>query len=250
MKIISVLLFITVTLSCGSKRHTSHNLAILQYLNDSLIIDVRNINNNAAQTTTIYVLDASLDKKVSKLETELKNRKSSTNYRIIGIGHSKYSGQKKRKDFAPPNDTSFFGADARFYGEADKFLRLVQDSIISQYDSKTDKRVLVGHSFGGLFEVYVSTLTHQPFDEIYALSPSIWVNHRSFAKHYTTSESLHIKTPLHISFGSLEQLNLVGPSIKNWQSNLKTKDKLLVHIRSIKGKTHISIIKEIAKLPL
>lgn len=223
-------------------------IKVLAYANDSLLIDVREIDSNATQTTTIYVLDASLDKRVANLEAELKSKPSATNYRIIGIGHSKYSGKKRKRDFVPPNDTSFFGADAGFNGRADDFLQLIKDSIIPKYDATSNQRILVGHSFGGLFGVYVSTLISQPFDEIYALSPSLWVNHNSFAKHYSVTDSLKIKTPLHISYGSLEQLNLVGPAIKRFERNLKKSDSAVVSIKSVSGKTHISMIKEIRKL--
>lgn len=235
-------------LACSSAQRSIPTVKVLAYANDSLSIDIREIKNRADSTTTIYVLDASLDKRVEELVAELKTKTTAMKYRIIGIGHSKYSGKKRKRDFAPPNDTSFFGANARFNGRADDFLQLIKDSIIPKYDATSNQRILVGHSFGGLFGVYVSTLSSQPFDEIYALSPSLWVNHNSFAKHYSVTDSLKIKTPLHISYGSLEQLNLVGPAIKRFERNLKKSDSAVVSIKSVSGKTHISMIKEILKL--
>jgi predicted alpha/beta superfamily hydrolase len=213
-------------------------------INDHFIIDIRFIDNGKEHTTSIYVLDASLDKRVDRLENGLKNREDSTNYNIIGIGHIQFRNALRKRDFAPPDDTSFFGIDARFQGRADLFLTFITDSIVLKYDSLATKRVLIGHSFGGIFGVYVSTFVSQPFDEIYALSPALWVNHRSFAKHYTATDSLYIRTPLHISYGSLEQLNLIAPTIRHFRSSLKEKDESMVTIQSIKSKTHFSIMKE------
>lgn len=239
-----------IVLACNSSKRIAPTIQVLEYAKDSLLVDVRAIDNQAAKTISIYVLDASLDKRIANLQTSLSAEAATTNYRIIGIGHTTYSNALRKRDFAPPNDTTFFGQKAGFNGRADEFISFIQDSILPIYDATADKRILVGHSFGGLFGVYVSTLDSQPFDEIYALSPSLWVNSRSFAKHYLKSDSLYIKTPLHISYGSLEQLNLVGPSIKNWQANLKDKDTSLVDIKCLKGKTHFSMIREINKLKL
>jgi len=187
---------------------------------------------------------------MDQLEDSLKAKESDCNYQLIGIGHMRFSNTLRKRDFAPPSDSSFFGVNDGFHGHADLFLAFIEDSVLTKYDAQSDKRILIGHSIGGLFGVYVSTLKSQPFDKIYALSPSLWVNHRSFAKHYEVTDSLYIHTPLHIAYGSLEQLNLVGPSIKNWQARLKEKDKSIVTIKSIKGKTHVSMIKEITRLKL
>lgn len=248
MKELIIWLILLTTLSCSTTKVVSPSVKIHPYGNDSLLIDIRDIDLNSDKTITLYVLDASLDDRVDLLEAELKTRDAATNYRIIGIGHSQYSGEKRRRDFAPPDDTLFFGVDAGSCGSADLFLQFIRDSIRVNYDRDTDKRILVGHSFGGLFGVYCSTLTDSPFDEIYALSPSLWVNYRSFAKHYAVTDSLHIKVPLHISYGSLEQINLVGPSVTDFFENLKDDDKPMVSMFSVQGKTHVSMIKEINNL--
>jgi len=235
--------------ACSIARPRS-NAAIVTYdtvINDYFIIDIRFIDNGKEHTTSIYVLDASLDRRIDRLENSLKNRENSTNYNVIGIGHVRFKNALRKRDFAPPNDTSFFGIGARFQGHADQFLTFITDSIVLKYDSLANKRILIGHSFGGIFSVYVSTLASQPFDEIYALSPALWVNRRSFAKFYAATDSLCIRTPLHISYGSLEQLNLIAPAIRHFRSGLKEQDDSMVTIQSIKGKTHFSILKEMPR---
>jgi hypothetical protein len=247
-KNIKNLLLIAIIFSACSIAQPRSKDAIVNYdtvINDHFIIDTRFIDHGMKHTTSIYVLDASLDRRIDRLEDGLKNKRNSTNYNIIGIGHTRFSNALRKRDFAPPDDTSFFGMDARFQGHADQFLTFIIDSIVLKYDSFATKRILIGHSFGGIFSVYVSTLASQPFDEIHALSPALWVNHRSFAKHYAATDSLYIRTPLHISYGSLEQLNLIAPSIQHFRSNLKKHDKSMVTIQSIKGKTHFSIMKEL-----
>ena len=235
--------------ACSIARPRS-NAAIVTYdtvINDYFIIDTRFIDHGMKHTISIYVLDASIDRRIDRLEDSLRNRGNSTNYNIIGIGHTRFSNALRKRDFAPPDDTSFFGAEARFQGQADQFLTFITDSIVLKYDSLATKRILIGHSFGGIFSVYVSTLASQPFDKIYALSPALWVNHRSFAKHYTATDSLYIRTPLHVSYGSLEQLNLIAPAIGHFYSGLKEQDDSMVTIQSIKGKTHFSILREMPK---
>ena len=241
----TIYLFLISLLGCTTPRTLSPTTQVYPYGSDSLLVDVRFLDKKSDSTISIYVLDASLDKRVSKLEKVLAAKESTTNFRIIGIGQSKYSGKKRRRDFVPPNDTSFFGANAHFNGRADLFVRFIKDSIVAGVDAITDRRILIGHSFGGLFGVYCSTQPYTHFDEIYALSPSLWVNHNSFSKYYASTDSLQIHRPLYISYGSLEQLNFVGPSITKFSDKLKDQDTSEVSIQYVKGKTHISMIKEI-----
>ena len=245
-----VLATVVVTAICEAQDCVATKVIPVYFAHDSLLIDVRNIDKGATQTISIYMLDAGLDKRVNRLCKVLEEKPSSVNYRIVGIGYSRFSNKKRRRDFVPPGDTTFFGPKARFVGKANDFLSVIVDSVIPTWDTLTDKRILIGHSFGGLFGVYCGTLATSPFDEIFALSPSLWVNAGSFRRHYVNSQQMRFYKPVHISYGSLEVLNFVGPSINRLKRKLKTNDNEYLDFSRIPLKTHFSMIRYIKKLQI
>lgn len=248
--ILFVLATVVVTAICEAQDCVATKVFPVYVANDSLLIDVRNISKGATQTISIYVLDAGLDRRVNRLCKVLEEKPSSVNYRIIGIGHSRFSNKKRRRDFIPPGDTTFFGPKSRFVGKANDFLSVIVDSIIPTWDTNTHQRILIGHSFGGLFGVYCGTLATSPFDEIFALSPSLWVNAGSFRRHYVSSQNMRFYRQVYIAYGSLEVLNFVGLSINRLRRNVKTDDKKYLYFSRIPLKTHFSMIRYIKKLQI
>lgn len=217
----------------------SNNVSSLENIKISTI----EIDNDKDSTISFFILDAGLDKRVQRLEEDLKSINGSTNFRIIAISHDRYSNKLRRRDFIPPHSGTFFKSGVKYTGEANRFLEVLIDDVIPTYDSVSDFRILIGHSFGGLFGVYASTMSNCPFDQIYSLSPSLWLNHFSFIKNYKADNSITVKVPLDIYYGSLEQFNLVAWSNKRFHKALKSQDSELVSINSVKWKNHISIIK-------
>lgn len=55
-------------------------------INDVSIFSTE-IDHNQDSWTSIYILDARLDKRVARLEKHLRNKSSTSNYRIIAISH-------------------------------------------------------------------------------------------------------------------------------------------------------------------
>jgi predicted alpha/beta superfamily hydrolase len=87
---------------------------------------------------------------------------------IVGIANT-----NRTRDLTPlPADTAFPGS-----GGADMFLRFIKDELIPYVDShyKTAPfRMLIGHSFGGIFAVN-ALLTHpEIFNSYIIVSPSLW----------------------------------------------------------------------------
>jgi hypothetical protein len=83
----------------------------------------------------------------------------------------------RTRDLTPPILKS---ADAERFptgGKADNMLRFISDELMPQIEKDyrtAPYKVLVGHSFGGLFAVHA--LVHRPgmFDALLAISPSLW----------------------------------------------------------------------------
>gem|GEM_PF-1239866 len=186
--------FCLLLASVSYAQQSSNNQKWMPIGNDSLRVQQRYIANESSRTISIYVLDAGLDKRLQRLYETLVQQEDSVNYRIVGIAHSKFSGKKRRRDFVPATEDSFFMPKAKFVGAADEFLRIIVDSILPVCDANTDKRILIGHSFGGLFGVYCATRCESPVDEVYVLSPSLWVNAGSFRRYYLSYLSTQFYT--------------------------------------------------------
>jgi len=70
-------------------------------------------------------------------------------------------------------------------GGADNFLRFLGDELIPWVDGRyrtAPYRVLVGHSFGGLFAAYALLTQPEMFDGYISISPSLWWNDRALVE--------------------------------------------------------------------
>lgn len=236
-----------VVYGCGASKK-SNEIFHSSTIDDFYKVHRLETNPEGEVTKSILILDAGVDNRVEKLYEELKKRDSDTNYRIIGLAHSKFSNSLRRRDFIPNSTDSFFCLDAKYLGEANLFRDFLINDFIPQYDSNADLRILVGHSFGGLFGVYMSLNDSTTFHRIISLSPSFWLNHRSFIANYSNDSTLTFKTPISMAYGSLEKLNFIGGSIKEFEQYLRSSDKNKITIEVMKGRTHIGIVKVIPQL--
>ncbi|GFE89076.1 alpha/beta hydrolase-fold protein [Steroidobacter agaridevorans] len=98
---------------------------------------------------------------------------------IVGIENT-----DRQRDFTPP----FAGTEGRppgNVGGAAKFLSFIADELLPEIDRAyrtRPTRILIGHSYGGLFAVY--TLFNRPdiFKAYIAVSPSLWWDDQALAK--------------------------------------------------------------------
>ena len=82
----------------------------------------------------------------------------------------------RNRDYVPREDASF-----RDTGKADDFLEFVKEDWVDfiDYDySSSQKRVLVGHSFGGVFTLHALFKEPELFDAYIALGSSAWIADR------------------------------------------------------------------------
>ena len=100
---------------------------------------------------------------------------------LIGVGYAKdiaYDVANRRLDYTPKVTKKELQNDDRFYngGGAQSFFRILNQDIIPQYISKYKhaKKILFGHSFGGLFCLYTYFNHSSSFDSYYCASASLW----------------------------------------------------------------------------
>jgi uncharacterized protein len=84
----------------------------------------------------------------------------------------------------------------------------------------------MGHSFGGLFAFYCFTQPVQPFKNIIAMSPSLWVNNNNFFEAEMEFYQHKGKTDvlLYHACGSGEWINKVLYTSRKMRDTLKTRN--------------------------
>ncbi|MGE5926627.1 MAG: alpha/beta hydrolase-fold protein [Gemmatimonadota bacterium] len=116
---------------------------------------------------------------------------------VVGVGN-----RNRTRDLTPPTDDPQFRGRT---GGADQFLRFLSDELIPYLDQTNrtlDYRVLVGHSFGGLFALHALTTRPHVFDAYISISPSTWWNQQALvsalpgflAQHRDLRASLYMTT--------------------------------------------------------
>ncbi len=92
---------------------------------------------------------------------------------MIVVGVDNVSPMSRTRDLTPPpSDTAEPGS-----GGADAFLQFIREELIPYVDSHypTDRfKILVGHSFGGLFAVHTYLSHPETFNAYIIISPSLW----------------------------------------------------------------------------
>ncbi|MFV8327485.1 alpha/beta hydrolase [Flavobacterium sp. ZS1P14] len=129
-----------------------------------------NYNPVSEKYATIYVLDGEEDFDfVTRKCGEISDKYDVDNVLVVSIGY----GKDRSIDYTPTAVSSKTGG-----GPA--FLHFIESQIIPKIeqnysvDTTRDSRVLVGHSYGGLFEVYAFSVKNEVFGNYIMLSPSLW----------------------------------------------------------------------------
>ncbi len=107
---------------------------------------------------------------------------------IIGIGYSgeqAYFVNQRTRDYTFPAQGAAFSAS----GGAAEFLHVIRSKVIArieaQYPIATRQRYFFGHSFGGLFGLYILFNQPQLFDHYILASPSLWWDNAAFLPRQT-----------------------------------------------------------------
>ncbi len=90
---------------------------------------------------------------------------------VVAVGNT-----KRTRDMTPPTRDKEFPM-ASEAGGADDFVKFFREELFPFIDSEYrthDYRVLIGHSFGGLFAIHALVNEPDTFDAYLAISPSLW----------------------------------------------------------------------------
>jgi predicted alpha/beta superfamily hydrolase len=159
----------------------------------------------------LYLLDAQWDfKMMDSIYGSLKYDGFIPEMIIVGIT---YSGDKpdyetlRAKDFTPVNTNNVPGS-----GDAPKFLAFLKDTVIpfveSNYQTRPSERVLMGHSYGGLFTLYAMFTEPSLFSGYVSGSPvTVYDTNFSFKQEEAYFEqNKELPTRLYIFVGGEESL--------------------------------------------
>jgi predicted alpha/beta superfamily hydrolase len=126
---------------------------------------------------------------------------------VVGIKNT-----NRNRDMTPSRPAKAFGGSA---GGADKFLAFIADELLPTIDRTyrtRPYRVLVGHSFGGLFAVYALMNRPDVFQGYIAISPSLWWDDQALVKASPPFFAAHkdLRADLYLTIGSEGQEMLGG----------------------------------------
>jgi predicted alpha/beta superfamily hydrolase len=129
-----------------------------------------NYNPSHEKYATIYVLDGQdIFGFVSNQCKEISDNLAVKNVLVVSIGY----GQNRSLDYTPTKVSSETGG-------APEFLSFIENQLIPKLeqdynvDTTRDSRVILGHSYGGLFGGYAFSVDNKVFGNYILLSPSFW----------------------------------------------------------------------------
>ena len=129
-----------------------------------------NYNSSPGKYATIYVLDGKeIFGFVANRCQEISDQYSLKNVLVVSIGY----GKDRSIDYTPTKMSSVTGG-------APQFLHFIETQLIPKmekdYEGDTARagRVILGHSYGGLFGEYAFCARNKVFGNYILLSPSLW----------------------------------------------------------------------------
>jgi predicted alpha/beta superfamily hydrolase len=177
MKKLIPLLFILLAASC-KKEDISPDLVkefTIQSAPANASYDIRvavpeNYDPSNKKYPTLYVLDGEENFSfVVNTINDLEDNSSAGRLLVVSIGY----GNDRAKDYTPTKTDAGEGG-------AENFMHFIKDELIKRMetefgaDTARDSRIIIGHSFGGLFAAYAFTNYNYVFGNYIMLSPSLW----------------------------------------------------------------------------
>lgn len=178
----------------------------------------------------VYYADGSLKsgKQMQELIVQHSAALSKKNYVFVGVAHYGYFRPKRRRDFITPSvktEAGYKGV-SEDYGQADNFYSFLKNEIIplaeKKYAGYTISRSFIGHSLGGLFAAYLFVNGDELFDNVYALSPSLWIDNYHILDYENEQQDKlrKLKKNVWISCGSSETFNRIKAGVDRIEDTL------------------------------
>lgn len=129
-----------------------------------------NYNSSTEKYATVYVLDGEENFDfVSKECKKISDKYNTKNVLVVSVGY----GNDRSIDYTPTKVGSKTGG-------GEQFLNFIEAQLIPQIeqnfraDTTRDSRIILGHSYGGLFGGYAYCINNKLFGNYLLLSPSFW----------------------------------------------------------------------------
>lgn len=171
---------------------------------------------------------------------------------VVGIGYGQGVDvvlKKRARDLTPSKDTILaIGKQFPNAGGADNFIKFIQDELFpvvnKNYRINQDSVAIFGHSFGGLFALYILFKQPELFKGYIISSPTLIWNNGSYLKLETEYFSNHkeLNKIVFLSIGSMENMIIQG-LINELSKNIKAHnyEGLTLVTRIFEGDTHYSV---------
>jgi predicted alpha/beta superfamily hydrolase len=257
MKFFFILFISLCSCAVQTKKQPGDIIVSYPFANDSFLIRVTDLAANAKLQDTIHIVyypDESLKsgKETEKMIEKYKNILLKKNYVFAGFAHFGYFRSKRRRDFISPSvktDDGYTGKSAD-YGQADTFYHLLKNKIIPLVEDKFSghpvKRSFIGHSLGGLFATYLLVNSDSLFDNLYALSPSLWIDDYHILNYENLQQDKlrKIQKSYWVSCGSSETLNKIMQSVERLKDSLAIRryPRIYYQVKVYEGKSHNSAV--------
>src|ERR1700744_2606204 len=197
----------------------------------------RNYETRHERFPVIYLLDAdfsfALTQDIQRHTTDRGQEKEAI---VVGIA---YPGadtdlptyeRTRTRDYTPTHtpDGGYSAEIQKLSGGGPKFLDVLSDELLPYIDAnyRTDpaQRMIVGHSFGGLFACYAMLTKPSLFHDYLVVSPSLWYDNRMMFGLAKTYLATHKTLPAHAFYaaGSFEHNSEhdMTTDLQNWNDLL------------------------------
>ncbi|WP_026461202.1 alpha/beta hydrolase [Adhaeribacter aquaticus] len=188
---------------------------------------------------SLYVLDAEqVEEYVTKICDQTSKDLNKQNVIVVGIKYR--SGNSRNTDYTPTPTNHGKGGSAQF-------LNFIQKELIPKIESEfradpaRNKRIILGHSFGGLLGAYAFTKHNDVFGNYLLLSPSLFYDNSIVLQYEKEARPTIRGKPqlVFISLGGTEKGLIPGNDFLHQQlQSFYTNTKTTFHL--VPGKDHIS----------
>lgn len=185
---------------------------------------------------------------------------------LVGISYSlgDKGGTSRTRDYTPtfaPNETSYHSLEARqVSGQADKYLQFIEKDVfpflIKHYRVDMQRKIFVGHSFGGLLGAFTLLSKPQLFDHYIIGSPSLWYDNKvmfELEKQYAR-EHKAMAANVHMYIGGEEDGNVhtMVKDLRAYEQQLRSRNYkgLTLSVDVIDGASHHSAFSHLLTLAL
>lgn len=175
--------------------------------------------SSQGRCAVIYVLDGEENFNLVASECEkLSARYGTENVLVVSIGY----GRSRDLDYTPTKTSKSMGG-------APEFLRFIREELVPrmeadfQADTARAGRVILGHSFGGLFGAYAFVADNTLFGNYLLLSPSLWFDDEiTLRMELTRREALRNEPQLvFMGLGAMENLGKMQAPFEALYQTLK-----------------------------